>query len=252
MLIVTHDLPLAARLCERAVILVRRARRGRRPVPRDPRRHRPAGRPRPRAAGGLRPRARELDATRSRGSFRLGDRGHRVADHEVVDRRRIELIEPGVSAAPIHYESHRLDVPATAALVAAARASIARAASAALDEPARPDPLDLAAGVAARLSRRHRRPAPRAVRGAGRRDHVPAGARRARARPRLGRARLRRQGGARTGRRPAGRAGRGGPGRAPRERSGRRGPRTTGSRSPRRSWRPESRQHPEPSQPSRP
>ena len=32
------------------------------------------------------------------------------ADHEVVDRRRIELIEPGVSAAPIHYESSRLDV----------------------------------------------------------------------------------------------------------------------------------------------
>ncbi|MGZ4312375.1 MAG: hypothetical protein ACXVR1_09760 [Solirubrobacteraceae bacterium] len=29
------------------------------------------------------------------------------ADHEVVDRRRIELIEPGLSAAPIHYESAR-------------------------------------------------------------------------------------------------------------------------------------------------
>ncbi len=60
------------------------------------------------------------------------------ADHEVVDRRRIELIEPGVSAAPIHYESSRLDVAETAALVAEARASVARAASAALDElPAR-------------------------------------------------------------------------------------------------------------------
>ena len=56
------------------------------------------------------------------------------ADHEVVDRRRIELIEPDVSAAPIHYESSRLDVGATAALVAEARASIVRAASAALDE----------------------------------------------------------------------------------------------------------------------
>jgi hypothetical protein len=56
------------------------------------------------------------------------------ADHEVVDRRRIELIEPGLSPAPIHYESQRLDVPATAALVAAVRASVARAASAALDE----------------------------------------------------------------------------------------------------------------------
>ena len=54
--------------------------------------------------------------------------------HEVVDRRRIELIEPGMSAAPIHYESRRLDVAATAALVATARASIVRATSAALDE----------------------------------------------------------------------------------------------------------------------
>jgi len=55
-------------------------------------------------------------------------------DHEVVDRRRIELIEPGISPAPIHYESRRLDVAATAALVARARASVVRAASAALDE----------------------------------------------------------------------------------------------------------------------
>lgn len=56
------------------------------------------------------------------------------ADHEVVDRRRIGLIEPGVSAAPIHYESRNLDVAATAALVAKARASVARATSGALDE----------------------------------------------------------------------------------------------------------------------
>ena len=56
------------------------------------------------------------------------------AEHAVVDRRRIELIEPGVSAAPIHYDSRSLDVAATAALVARARASIARAASTALDE----------------------------------------------------------------------------------------------------------------------
>jgi hypothetical protein len=64
--------------------------------------------------------------------------------HDVVDRRRIELIEPGISAAPLHYESARLDVPATAALVAKARASIARAASAALDEIAAavPAPID--------------------------------------------------------------------------------------------------------------
>ena len=57
-----------------------------------------------------------------------------TADHEVVDRRRIDLIEPGVSAAPIHYESSRLDVAETTALVAKARASVARAGSAALDE----------------------------------------------------------------------------------------------------------------------
>jgi hypothetical protein len=56
------------------------------------------------------------------------------ADYEVVDRRRIELIEPGLSAAPIHYESHRLDVAATAALVAEVRGSVVRATSAALDE----------------------------------------------------------------------------------------------------------------------
>ena len=31
------------------------------------------------------------------------------ADHKVVDRRRIELVEPGVTPAPIHYESRRLD-----------------------------------------------------------------------------------------------------------------------------------------------
>jgi hypothetical protein len=56
------------------------------------------------------------------------------ADHEVVDRRRIELVEPGITAAPIHYESKRLDVAATVALVAKVRASVVRATSAALDE----------------------------------------------------------------------------------------------------------------------
>jgi hypothetical protein len=54
--------------------------------------------------------------------------------HEVVDRRRIDLIEPGMTPAPIHYESRRLDVAATAALVADVRASVARATAAALDE----------------------------------------------------------------------------------------------------------------------
>jgi hypothetical protein len=65
------------------------------------------------------------------------------AHHEVVDRRRIELVEPGVSAAPIHYESRRLDVAATAALVGRVRASVVRAASASLDElaAALPEPI---------------------------------------------------------------------------------------------------------------
>ena len=76
------------------------------------------------------------------GAMRLGVADHlgwavvvaASADHEVVDRRRIELVEPGVSAAPIHYESSRLDVAATAALVEQVRASVVRASSAALDE----------------------------------------------------------------------------------------------------------------------
>ena len=56
------------------------------------------------------------------------------ADHAVVDRRRIELVEPGVTAAPIHYDSKGLDVAATEALVATVRASVVRASDAALDE----------------------------------------------------------------------------------------------------------------------
>jgi hypothetical protein len=64
-------------------------------------------------------------------------------DHEVLDRRRIELVESTVSAAPIHYESRRLDVAGTAALVAEVRASVVRASSAALDElaAALPEPI---------------------------------------------------------------------------------------------------------------
>ena len=57
-------------------------------------------------------------------------------EHEVVDRRRIELVEPGVTPAPIHYESHRLDLAATVALVETVRASVVRASSAALDDVA--------------------------------------------------------------------------------------------------------------------
>ena len=65
-------------------------------------------------------------------------------DHEVVDRRRLELVEPGVTAAPIHYESHRLDEAGTAALVAEVRTSVTRATSASLDEltaAALPEPI---------------------------------------------------------------------------------------------------------------
>jgi hypothetical protein len=65
------------------------------------------------------------------------------ADHRVVDRRRIELVEPGVVPAPIHYESASLDDAGTAALVAEVRASIARATAAAFDDlaAALPDPV---------------------------------------------------------------------------------------------------------------
>lgn len=55
------------------------------------------------------------------------------AGHRVVDRRRLELVEPGVCAAPIHYEGKNLDPAATAALVAEVRASAGRATEAAFD-----------------------------------------------------------------------------------------------------------------------
>ena len=74
------------------------------------------------------------------------------ADHTVVDRRRIELLEPGLPAAPVHHEGgphllHRsaepLDDDALAALVANVRASAVRATSSSLDElaAAAPDPI---------------------------------------------------------------------------------------------------------------
>ncbi len=80
--------------------------------------------------------------------------------HQVVDRRRIALVEPGLSPAPIHHESRRLDLAATEALVASVRTSIARTAAAALDDLAavlpapirlislRAWPLDLPADIA--------------------------------------------------------------------------------------------------------
>jgi hypothetical protein len=64
--------------------------------------------------------------------------------YEVLDRRRIELIEPGLPAAPIHHEggTHSmhgssgaaLDNDGLAALVMAVRASVVKMASAALNE----------------------------------------------------------------------------------------------------------------------
>jgi hypothetical protein len=54
-------------------------------------------------------------------------------DHAVLDRRRIELVEPGVTPAPIHYESAGLDDAGAAELVADVRASVVRATSGALD-----------------------------------------------------------------------------------------------------------------------
>jgi hypothetical protein len=51
------------------------------------------------------------------------------AGHRVVDRRRIELIEPGLPTAPIHGKGKPLDDDATAALVAHVRASAVRATS---------------------------------------------------------------------------------------------------------------------------
>jgi hypothetical protein len=54
--------------------------------------------------------------------------------HEVVDRRRIELVEPGMAMAPVHHEGKPLDDAGTAALIAKVRASAARATSTALDE----------------------------------------------------------------------------------------------------------------------
>lgn len=70
-------------------------------------------------------------------------------DHRVVDRRRIELIEPGVPEAPVHHvggpwamhrptdQTEPLDDEALAALVAEVRAAAERVTSASLGELAR-------------------------------------------------------------------------------------------------------------------
>jgi hypothetical protein len=54
--------------------------------------------------------------------------------HEVVDRRRIELLGPGLPNAPVHHPGHGLGVTDVEELVARVRASAARMTSASLDE----------------------------------------------------------------------------------------------------------------------
>ena len=63
--------------------------------------------------------------------------------HEVVDRRRIELIEPGMPTAPIEHEAKPVNDDATARMVAEVRASALRATSASLDQLAAslPEPI---------------------------------------------------------------------------------------------------------------
>lgn len=56
------------------------------------------------------------------------------AGHVVVDRRRIELIGPGLPAAPVEHDAGPLDDAAAARLVARVRASAVRATSASLDQ----------------------------------------------------------------------------------------------------------------------
>src|SRR5262245_55835386 len=56
-----------------------------------------------------------------------------TAEHRVVARRRIELIEPGVPAAPVEHEVKPLADAAAAALVGRVRASVARTGAASLD-----------------------------------------------------------------------------------------------------------------------
>ena len=63
--------------------------------------------------------------------------------HEVADRRRIELIEPGMPTAPIEHEVGHLSDDAATTMVAQARASAVRATSASLDQLAAslPEPI---------------------------------------------------------------------------------------------------------------
>ncbi len=55
------------------------------------------------------------------------------SEHTVIDRRRIELVEPGTPVAPIHTDGVDLDDAGVEALVAQVRASSERATAEALD-----------------------------------------------------------------------------------------------------------------------
>jgi hypothetical protein len=55
-------------------------------------------------------------------------------DHEVVDRRRIELLDADLPNAPVEHDIKGLDDAAAAALVESVRASAMRVAGASLDE----------------------------------------------------------------------------------------------------------------------
>jgi len=65
-------------------------------------------------------------------------------DHGVVDRRRLELLEPDVPTAPVEHDCKDLDDDDAAALVATVRASAVRATTTALD--------DLASALAAPIA----------------------------------------------------------------------------------------------------
>lgn len=58
-----------------------------------------------------------------------------AADHQVVDRRRIDPVEPGMPTATIHHEGRLFDDAAAAALVAKVRASSLAELAAAASEP---------------------------------------------------------------------------------------------------------------------
>jgi hypothetical protein len=119
------------------------------------------------------------------------------AGHEVVDRRRIELIEPGMPTAPMEHEAKPLNDDAATRMVAEVRASALRATSASLDQLAAslPEPIVSMSLRAWPLDfpRRHLGPAPPAVRVSGRLGHVLPGALGVCSRARLGGSPLRRE-----------------------------------------------------------